>query len=137
MPRIVTDDAPKAPSRGKRGGLSVTDLRKRLKALGLKVAGTKAELEARYQAAVATVEDASTPVEVSKRSLESEEDHKTVPSSPSHPSPKRHKVETLRGALVRTLKLSWQRSLKILSTRRWRKKRHCWTKTWLRKTWKV
>lgn len=94
MPRIVTDDAPKAPSRGKRGGLSVTDLRKRLKALGLKVAGTKAELEARYQAAVTTVEDASTPVEVSKRSLESEEDHKTVPSSPSHPSPKRHKVET-------------------------------------------
>lgn len=49
--QVVKDALPKvARPRGKRGGLSVLKLRKRLKALGLKVVGTKAELEARYQA---------------------------------------------------------------------------------------
>lgn len=64
---VQADPKREVKGRAKRGGLSVTELRKRrapraaraardtclgarLKALGLKVAGSKAELEARYEA---------------------------------------------------------------------------------------
>ncbi|CAK9074467.1 unnamed protein product [Durusdinium trenchii] len=79
MPRVLADPKPKA-ARGARGGLSVLDLRQRLKALGLRVTGSKAELEERYEAATSAHEG--------KREREGDDGDEELPTSP-----KRAKVE--------------------------------------------
>ncbi|CAJ1379079.1 unnamed protein product, partial [Effrenium voratum] len=72
-----------------KGGLLVTELRKRLKALGLPINGSKAVLEARYEAAVSN-QDSEPPAE---NSTIDRQEVKRSPSPSRSPLAKRPKVE--------------------------------------------
>lgn len=87
MPRIVAAEAPLQDARGqrgKRGGLAVLELQKRLKALGLKTTGSKAELEARYEGAKRNLDEAQDAAQDPRESPAK----KPKVSSPKRSSPK-------------------------------------------------